>query len=195
MKTYKGFNRDMTCNGFQYKEGETFVHDGNVDVCESGFHACEDPLECFKYYAPGSSVYHEVEQSGDISKASDDTKVASKIIKIGGRLDVLGLAKAHFEYVKSRTTYEFTDPKAATAGSYGAATSRGTSVVGKYGIACARGNGCKVKGGIGAILIVAEENSGDYEISTWKAVVVDGVNIKADTLYQLKGDELVEVSE
>jgi hypothetical protein len=67
--------------------------------------------------------------------------------------------------------------------------------VGKYGIACARGNGCKVKGGIGAILIIAEENSDDYEISTWKAVVVDGVNIKADTLYQLKGDELVEVSE
>lgn len=60
MKAYKGFNKDLTCRGFQYKEGETF-HEDKAELCDSGFHACKDPLDCFGYYAPGSSVYHEVE--------------------------------------------------------------------------------------------------------------------------------------
>ena len=25
MKTYKGFNKDMTCRGFQYKEGKEYT--------------------------------------------------------------------------------------------------------------------------------------------------------------------------
>ena len=216
MKAYKGFNRDMTCKGFQYEEGKEYKHDGPVKACEGGFHACEDPLDCFTYYAPGTSVFHEVELDGDLSKGDDDTKVASSIIKIGGRLDVFGIAKAHFDFVKARTNYEHTDPDkatagdsgaatageygAATAGEYGAATagnggaaiSRGTSVVGKEGVACARGNNVKVKGGIGAVLVLVEENEHNYGIAAWKAEVVDGERIKADTYYKLEDGEFVE---
>ena len=208
MKSYKGFNKDMTCRGFQYEEGKEYKHDGKVSACNGGFHACEDPLDCFAYYAPANSVYHEVEQKGEISKGDDDSKIASSVIKIGGRLDILGIVNAHIEYVKSRTNYEHTDPKqatagyrgaatagnygAATAGDSGAATSRGTSAVGSEGIACARGNGCRVKGGIGAILVLVEENSGNYGIKEWKAEVVDGKRIKADTFYILKNGKFVE---
>lgn len=60
MKAYKGFNKDMTCRGFQFEEGKTY-HEKYADLCQSGFHACENPLDCFEYYAPGQSVYHEVE--------------------------------------------------------------------------------------------------------------------------------------
>ena len=81
---------------------------------------------------------------------------------------------------------------AATAGSYGAATSRGTSAVGGNGIACARGNGCKVKGGIGSVLVLVEEESCNYDIKAWKAEVVDGERIKADVFYTLKDGEFVE---
>ena len=84
---------------------------------------------------------------------------------------------------------------AATAGYRGAATSRGSSAVGKNGIACARGNECKVKGGIGALLIIAEESGSDYGIKDWKAVVVDGKTVKADTWYKLVDGELEEVTE
>ena len=195
MKTYKGFNADMTCRGFQYEEGKEYKHDGKVKACDAGFHACEDPIDCFGYYPPATSVYHEVEQDGDISKGTDDTKIASSIIKVGARLDVLGIAKAHFEFVKARTNFEHTDPKQATAGDRGAATSRGSSIVGKEGIACARGNGCKVKGGLGAVLVLVEENSGDYGINAWKAEVVDGERIKADTFYTLKDGEFVEAEQ
>ena len=195
MKTYKGFNKDMTCRGFQYEEGKEYKHDGKVKACNEGFHACEAPLDCFGYYPPATSVYHEVEQDGDISKGGDDTKVASSVIKIGARLDVLGIAKAHFEYVKAHTNFENTDPKQATAGDSGAATSRGSSSVGKNGIACARGNDCKVKGGLGAVLVLVEENSDNYDIKAWKAEPVDGERIKADTFYMLKDGEFVEATD
>ena len=81
---------------------------------------------------------------------------------------------------------------AATAGDRGAATSRGSSASGKNGLSVARGNTVKVKGGLGAILVIVEENEFDYSIKEWKAVVVDGEKIKADTWYQLLNGELTE---
>ena len=30
MKAYKGFNRDMTCLGFQFEEGKEYEQDGEV---------------------------------------------------------------------------------------------------------------------------------------------------------------------
>ncbi|MDE6397789.1 MAG: hypothetical protein K2L51_00550, partial [Clostridiales bacterium] len=84
---------------------------------------------------------------------------------------------------------------AATAGNRGAATSRGSSIVGKQGIACARGNGVKVKGGLGAVLVLVEENQHNYNIAAWKAFVVDGDTYKADTFYQLVDGEITEVKE
>ena len=121
-------------------------------------------------------------------------------MKIGARLDIRGLVKAAIEFTKSQTTMEYTDPKLATAGNYGAATagdsgaatSRGSACTGENGLSVARGNNVRVKGGIGAILVIAEEESSSYDIANWKAVVVDGVTVKADTWYKLDGDTLVE---
>ena len=220
MKAYKGFNKDMTCRDFQFEEGKEYEQDGEIKVCENGFHACERPLDCFDYYEPAKSVYHEVELDGDISKSDDDTKVAAKKIKVGARLDIAGLVRAQFEYVKEHTTTEDTDPKkanagdcgaanagyrgaanagdygAANAGNCGAAISRGSASVGDNGVAIARGSesyGCKVKGGIGSLLILIREKDENYDIAEWKAFVVDGEKIKPDTWYELKDGEVVEV--
>ncbi len=167
------------------------------------------PLDCFRYYSPGESVFHEVEQSGELEKGDDDTKVASSKIKIGARLNIFGLVKAQIEYVKSKCTTEHSDPEkatagncgaatagnrgAATAGEYGAATSKGKSIVGKNGIACARGNNVQVKGDIGAVLVLVEENTYNADIKEWKAFVVDGEKYKANTFYCLKDGEITEV--
>ena len=102
IKGYKGFNKDMTCRGFQYEIGKEYETSDEVKCCEKGFHACEYPLDCFGYYSPNESVYCEVEQGGQISKDGSDTKVSSSKIKIGAQLDIAGLVKAAFEYVKSK---------------------------------------------------------------------------------------------
>ena len=82
---------------------------------------------------------------------------------------------------------------AATAGNYGAATARGKASTGSNGLSVARGKNVQVKGGIGAILVIAEERDDTYDIVDWKAVVVDGEVVKADTWYRLENGELVEV--
>ena len=210
IKSYKGFNKDMTCKDKQYEEGKEYSEE-RAKACSYGMHACEYPLDCFNYYDPAHSVYHAVEQGGEMSRNGDDSKVASTYMRIGARLDLCGLVKAAIEYTRSRTTTEYTDPDmatagdsgaatagdsgAATAGDSGAATSRGKSASGENGLSVARGNNVRVKGGLGAILVIAEENESDYDIKHWKAVVVDGENVKADTWYKLEDGDLVEVPE
>ena len=191
MKAFKGFNKDMTCLNFKFEEGKEYEEKGKIQACNNGFHACEYPLDCFSYYPPASSVYHEVEQSGELSRDGDDTKVASKKIKIGIQLGIPGLVKAAIEYTKSHTTTEHTDPNIATAGNYGAATSRGISIVGENGIACARGNGVRVKGGLGAVLVLVEEEEFSYDIKAWKAIRIDGKRYKADVFYALKDGKVM----
>jgi hypothetical protein len=94
----KGFDLQMQCRGYQFKVGESYEHNGPVVACESGFHSIEgNPLEVFDYYAPSSSVYAEVEASGEIARHSGDSKIASgKLhIKVGLSLpDIIGRAIA-----------------------------------------------------------------------------------------------------
>ena len=76
MKTYKGFNKDMTCRGFKYEVGKEYEEE-KAQACNCGFHACEYPLDCFNYYSPNESIFHEVEQNGEISK-HEDTRTTAK---------------------------------------------------------------------------------------------------------------------
>ena len=147
IKSYKGFRKDMTCRGYQYEEGKEY-EESNALICENGFHACEYPLDCLSYYSPSESVYHEVEQSGKISKKSGDTKVASTKIKIGAKLSIAGLVEAAIEYTKERVKQEEDsdgDYGASSAtGDYGASSATGykgvSSATGDYGASSATGN-------------------------------------------------------
>jgi hypothetical protein len=128
IKSYKGFHKDMTCKGFQYEEGKEYETE-RAECCETGFHACEYPLDCFSYYAPNDSVYHEVEQDGDIDRKDDGTKIASTKIKIGARISIAGIVKAAIEYTMSKTKKE-----ASKDDDYGA-----SSATGDYGASSATG--------------------------------------------------------
>ena len=286
MKAYKGFNKDMTCRGFQYEIGKTYETD-EADLCNSGFHACENPLDCFKYYSPAKSKYCAVEIEDNGQRHTDDSKVVGKKIKIGAELSVAQICKIHFDYVKERcipakstaagdresasageygsaSAGEYgsasagnggsaaagnggsasagdggsasagTDGSAsagwggnasagkygnasagkygiasagkygiasagkygiASAGRYGVSASRGSADVGGNGVAVVRGYDVKAKGGIGSVLVVVIENENDGNIKEWKAAVVDGVTVKADTYYTLKDGVFTEVAE
>ena len=146
IKSYKGFNKNMTCRGFQYEEGKEYEEE-IVEVCDHGFHACEYPLDCLNYYYPNESVYHEVEQSGEIQKHNDDTKVASTKIKIGAEISIAGLVKAAIEYTVKRVKKDAeSDEKhgASSATGYkGASSATGykgaSSATGDYGASSATG--------------------------------------------------------
>lgn len=105
MKAFKGFNKDLTCRGYQYEEGKEF-HTERAECCDTGFHACEYPLDCFGYYDPAHSVFHEVELSGEMDKSGDNTKVCATDIKIGARIYIAGLVKAAIEFTMSKVNKE-----------------------------------------------------------------------------------------
>jgi hypothetical protein len=266
LKTYKAFDKDLSCRGFKYEVGKEYEETGDIKACEKGFHACPYPLDVFGYYAPAGSRFCEVEQSGKIDDSESD-KVCSSKIRIGAELDIRGLVKAAVSFVKERCTNECNaepgkpamagdcgaamagyrgaamagdcgaamagdcgaamagdcgaamagyrgaatagdcgaamagdcgaamagDSGAAMAGDCGAAMARGKASTGSNGLSVARGKNVQVKGGIGAILVIAEEREDTYDIVDWKAVVVDGEVVKADTWYRLENGELVEV--
>jgi hypothetical protein len=99
---YKGFDKNWSCRGFKYGEpkGQSFSHDGDVSLCEGGFHACEYPLDVFNYYAPGESLYAQVEQSGKVVKG-DDKSTSSKIT-IKAAISIPEIVSASIEYTKER---------------------------------------------------------------------------------------------
>ena len=84
MKAYKGFDKDLKCRDFQYEIGKTYtMMEGEpVKLCKRGFHACEKPLDCFGYYAPGLSRYCEVELADVSGERSGDSKRVAKTITI-----------------------------------------------------------------------------------------------------------------
>ena len=50
IKGFKAYNKDLICNGFQYEVGKEYKHEGELKICNSGFHFCENPLDTLNYY-------------------------------------------------------------------------------------------------------------------------------------------------
>ncbi|WP_460829380.1 DUF7666 domain-containing protein [Massilia agilis] len=142
--SYKGFDQNWRCRGFQYALGETFTHDGKVEACASGFHACEYPLDVLNYYPPAGNKFAIVEQSGELSRHSEDTKVASKVLKVSAEITLPGLIKAAIEYTVSRCNPVDPESPAYSKEAQGAASATGTrgaaSATGYSGAASATGD-------------------------------------------------------
>ena len=210
IKSYKGFNRDLTCRGKQYEVGKEYEED-RAQSCECGMHACEYPLDCFSYYDPAHSVYYEVEQSGDLSRRGDDSKVASTKMKIGAEINIAGMVKASINYIRERIKEEKgsdDDYGASSAtGNCGASSATGykgaSSAKDPESIAIAWGYKGQVSGVKGSFLVLAdwEGNESEYwKADTWKLkgakmVRVDGEHIKENTWYTMRNGKIVEVTE
>ncbi|EDK3141355.1 hypothetical protein CID90_02820, partial [Salmonella enterica] len=101
--TFKGFNKDLKCRGFQFAIGETFHHDGKVEACGSGFHACECPFDVFSYYPPAESRYAETISFGVIDREEiGDTKIASSSITIKDELTLPQFIQRGIEWIWSK---------------------------------------------------------------------------------------------
>ncbi|HHF1113879.1 TPA: hypothetical protein ACPI21_000796 [Haemophilus influenzae] len=120
---YKGFKQDWTCRGYQYEVGKTYEHKGNVEACESGFHACEYPLDVLSYYSPAVSKFAVVKMSGETSKDSDDTKIASAKITIETEINLPEMIKKAVEWIKGKVDWDAA--KVSNTGYWSAATNTG----------------------------------------------------------------------
>ena len=100
---YKGFDEDFKCRDFQYEVGKTYEIDGNIKCCNRGFHACESPMEVFDHYDMLTSRFAEVEQSGEIDKGDNSTKICSSRIKIKAELKLADIINLGVEWLKEIT--------------------------------------------------------------------------------------------
>ena len=84
IKAYKAFNSDLTCKGFQYEVGKTYRHDAVLKLCESGFHACESLVDCFRFYPFDETETRvaEVLVWGEIEYEDADVKLCASNIKV-----------------------------------------------------------------------------------------------------------------
>ena len=151
--SYKGFDKELKCRGYQYEIGKTFNHEGKVQQCQSGFHACPAPINVFNYYAPADSRYCVVEQSGDLSE--NDDKVASSVLTVKAEINTFDIVKAQIEWVKSKLIEGETE---SNTGDYSAASNTGNysaaSNTGDYSAASNTGD------------YSAASNTGDYSAAS-----------------------------
>ena len=220
---YKGFNTDLTCRDFQFRIGETYTHEGKVEACASGFHACENPMDVFNYHNP-TSRFAIVECSGEISKEGDgDSKIACGSIHIKAEIGLptliskavnLILSKIKWEAAKESNTGDRSaatntgDQSAATntgyqsaatnTGDRSAATNTGNwsaaEVTGDHSIAAALGYSSKAKAGESGAIVCVYRND-DYELIHIRASKVGDNGIEAGKWYTLdENGEFVEAS-
>ena len=109
IKGYKGFNKDMTCRGKQYKENTTYEEDG-TEICEAGMmHFCENPYDVLDYYPLVNedgdiSDFAEVEAVGEVKK--DGNKSETNKLHIGAKLGLKGFVKACVDFTIEKTRIE-----------------------------------------------------------------------------------------
>ncbi|WP_330570424.1 DUF7666 domain-containing protein, partial [Frisingicoccus caecimuris] len=121
MKLYKGFDKDLKCRDYQFEVGKEYEEE-KADICNCGFHACENPLDVFGYYPPADSRYCEVDLDVNDQK-SDDSKRVGKHIKINAEIGLPGLIKAGVGYIKDQVDWEHA--KVSNTGDWSAATNTG----------------------------------------------------------------------
>ena len=93
---YKAFNKDFTCRGFQYEVGKEYTHKGDVSMCESGFHACENPIDVFGFYSNMLDNRFAIVELPN-AKTDDGTKHVGNHIKIKAEINFKELVKAQID--------------------------------------------------------------------------------------------------
>ena len=210
---YKGFDKDMKCRGFQYEVGKEYETD-KAKACESGFHACENPLDVLDYYNDIDGKYCIVEQSGEIDK--EDRKQASTKIKIKAEIGFVGLFKAGIEWLKTVTkpcdmaeNNSGNSAKIGSSGDYAKIGSSGYSAkigssgdsakidsTGNDSVICCAGSNSIVKAKKGSWITLSEWEYSEEEQRNIpicvKTEYVDGERIKEDTWYKLINGEFTD---
>ena len=185
----KGFNTNLTCRDFQFEIGKTYEITGPIKACEFGFHACEYPIDVFSYYPPGESRYAEVRQSGEISRDSSDSKIASAKITIDAEIHIPQIVDRAIKWLIAQC--KPAEAKHAE-GHQSAASSTGdqsaASSTGDRSAAMSSGIEGRAQGVKGNALFLVYRDPPIYNIKHAWAGIVGQDDIKPMTWYQLGSD-------
>jgi hypothetical protein len=140
MRACKGFDKDLKCRGFQYEVGKEY-EEANAALCKKGFHACENPLDTFRYYRPTDSRYCEVDVDDNGERNSTDSKVCGKHIKISAEIGLKGVINAGVRFVFDKCESATEENASGWSGNAAASGERGNAAAsGDSGNAAASGN-------------------------------------------------------
>ena len=202
--SFKGFNKDWQCRGYQFKVGKTFQHEGEVKACAGGFHSCEYPLDVFGYYAPYESRFAVVKASGQISRDGDDSKIASATLSIEAEITIPQMVSKAVDWIMDRldTTQEAAtntgNQSAATnTGNQSAATNTGyrsaAEVSGRHAVAASFGEEGRARASEGGAIVLCYRND-EGELLHIRASKVGENGIEPDAWYSLSaGGEFVKI--
>ncbi|HDN6576604.1 TPA: hypothetical protein ACGINO_000791 [Salmonella enterica subsp. enterica serovar Bareilly] len=197
--TFKGFNKDLKCRDFQFEIGKTFHHDGKVEACVSGFHACECPFDVFSYYSPADSRFAETISFGITDREEDgDTKIASASITIKAELTLPQFIQRGIEWIWSKIDKSLEQQimcgncsAATNTGDCSAATNTGdwsaAEVSGSQSVAAAFGIEGKARASEGGAIVLCYRDE-DGELIHIRASKVGENGIMPNTWYQLNED-------
>ncbi|ECM4408840.1 hypothetical protein RU30_25820 [Salmonella enterica subsp. enterica serovar Give] len=206
--TFKGFNKNLKCRDFQFAIGETFHHEGKVEACGSGFHACECPFDVFSYYPPAESRYAETISFGVIDREEGgDTKIASASITIKAELTLPQFIQRGIEWIwskpdksleqqimtgnRSAATNTGNRSAATNTGNRSAATNTGNrsaaEVSGSQSVAASLGIEGKARASEGGAIVLCYRDE-DGELIHIRASKVGENGIMPNTWYQLDKD-------
>ena len=104
MKMYKGFDENLKCRGFQYEVGKEYETE-TAELCSSGFHACENPLDVFSYYDP-TNRFCEVDLDATNEVNDQDSQRCGKHIKVVAEIGLSGLIKAGVKFILDKVSWE-----------------------------------------------------------------------------------------
>ncbi|EAV4774644.1 hypothetical protein NL580_002870 [Salmonella enterica] len=188
--TFKGFNKDLKCRGFQFAIGETFHHDGKVEACGSGFHACECTFDVFSYYPPAESRYAETISFGVTDREEGgDTKIASASITIKAELTLPQFIQRGIEWIWSKIDKSL--EQQIMTGNQSAATNTGdwsaAEVSGSQSVAASLGIEGKARASEGGAIVLCYRDE-DGELIHIRASKVGENGIMPNTWYQLDKD-------
>ncbi|HHH0143834.1 TPA: hypothetical protein ACPZF0_004420 [Yersinia enterocolitica] len=205
--TFKGFDQNLQCRGYQFEIGKTFTHEGKVEACGSGFHACEAPFDVFGYYSPANSRYAVTESFGTIDREEDgDTKIASASITITEELTLPQFIQRGIDWYWSKVDKSLEQQimngyqsAATNTGNRSAATNTGdwsaAEVSGSQSVAASFGESGKAKASESGAIVLCYRND-DGEIIHIRASKVGENGIKPDVWYSLnENGEFEEVTE
>lgn len=178
MFAYKGFNNKLQCTMgkdiYQYEVGKWYKEE-QANCAQTGFHCCENPLDCLRYYSwNGNNIFCIVEIQGDIHEDASE-RISATEIRVVKKLDLFDFLLHACAFIQKHPKREKLRNVYIDSGTAG----RDDKFI------IVRGKDPKAAGPEGCYLVMLKEYSDSKDIEEIHIIQVNkNQGIKPDKLYK-----------